>query len=254
MDAYEISKLASVLRENGDQVLNGQSKLTLSTTLLTSLNQGFALVVGQRDSMNSSFQVLNNTNAKVDAFSDLQFLHDFVQRSGSLKLIPNSVGETCSDVVDISKFKNLKLLELYRVNIKSIVGLQSLRGQLQFLICIRSLSALDDVLVCCGADNGPPFVWRELREGVFSHNGLYALDNSLEYTPWLHTLDLSHNNISSVAQLNCLCNLKHLNLNYNKLESVPEFTGQLCNRLQVNIICIILEYWLIDCVYFVTFK
>lgn len=234
MDAYEISQLAAILRENGDQILSGHCKLTLSKNLLGSLNQGFELVAEQRDSMSSSFQVVNNANTKLEAFSDLQFLHDFVQRSTSLKLIPHATGETCNETINVSKFKNLKRLELYKVNAKLIVGLQALRAQLQTVICIRSLITLRDILERCGADDTPAFVWSELKEAVFTHNGLCALDSSLEYTPWLHTLDLSHNNITVADQLNCLCNLKQLNLSYNKLEYVPEFTGQLCSRLQVR--------------------
>lgn len=234
MDANQIAQLAAILRGNGDQVLNGHCKLTLSQNLLNGLNEGFELVTEQRDSMSSSFQVVNNTNAKFEAFSDLQFLHDFVQRSTSLKLIPDSVGETCNASLNISKFKNIKLLELYKVNAKSIVGLQNLRAHIQYIICLRSLKALQDILDQCNGDDNPAFVWKELKEAIFSHNGLRELDSSLKYAPWLHTLDLSHNSIQIADQLNCLCNLKQLNLNYNKLEKVPEFTGQLCNRLQVR--------------------
>lgn len=230
MDAEEVSRLALVLRNNGDKVLNGQGKLSLSTSLLNTLNGSFSLVTEQRDSLSSSFQVItSNTNA--DTFSDLQFLHDFIQRSVSLKLIPSPADEA----VDISFFKNLKYLELHKVRADSVVGIQYLRPKLQFLVCVRSINATKDVLEECGGDQSAGFLWNELKEAVFSHNEMCALDGSFELAPWLHTLDLSHNNIKCADQLTCLSNLKHLNLSYNKLESVPEFTGQLCSRLQVRL-------------------
>lgn len=238
MDLNEITQLAAILRGNGDQVLNGQCKLTLSQNLLSGLNQGFEYIAEERDTMSSSFHVVNNTNTKGEAFSDLLFLHDFVQRSTSLKLILGSQPILEETAINISKFKNIKLLELYKINAKLIAGLQTLRRQLQFIICIRSLDALKDVLEQQNGDDSPAFVWNELKEAVFSHNGLNELDNSLKYAPWLHTLDLSHNNIKNADALNCLCNLKQLNLSYNKLERIPEFTGQLCSRLQVKLMCV----------------
>lgn len=233
MDAEEVQQLAFVLRHNGDKVLNGQGKLSLSVPLLNTLNESFNLVAEQRDSLTSSFQVINsNPNTNVEVFSDLQFLHDFMQRSVSLKLIPGPIG--AGETVDISLFKNLRFLELYRVNAAAVTGIQHLRGRLQFLVCVRNIRCLREVLEECGGDRSGGFLWNELKEAVFSHNEICGLDGSLEFAPWLHTLDLSHNNIKCADGLNCLANLKNLNLSYNKLESVPQFTGQICSRLQVK--------------------
>lgn len=229
MDAELVAHLALVLRNNGDKILNSQGKLSLSTSLLNTLNGFFSLVTEQRDSLSSSFQVISS-NTNVEIFSDVQFLHDFLQKSLSLKLIPSTTDET----VDIFLFKNLKFLELHKVNAGSVIGIQNLRSKLQYLVCVRSIHALKDILEECGGDKSDGFLWNELKEGVFSHNEIYSLDSSLEFAPWLHTLDLSHNNIKCASQLNCLSNLKNLNLSYNKLESVPEFGGQLCSRLQVQ--------------------
>lgn len=241
MDAQAISQLADILRRNGDKVLSGESKFTLSISLLNTVNNSFNLIIEQRDALNSSFQVLSNTNTGLEIFSDIQFLHDFVQRTVSLKLLTNIIRETSDVEVDVSSFRNLKLLELHKVHVGLVTGLQALRDRLQFLICVRSLNNLKDVLNTCGADKTLGNLWNELKEAVFSHNDLDALDDSLEFTPWLHTLDLSHNNLKSTELLNCLSNLKHLNLSYNKLEKVPEFTGQICSRLQVRIVKIHLQ-------------
>lgn len=228
MDAEEIKQLAFVLRRNSDKVLNGQGKLSLSVSLLNTLNESFSLVA-ERDSLSSSFQFINS-NTNVEIFGDLQFLHDFFQRSVSLKLIPSNEKQ---EAIDISIFRSLKFFELYKVSVESVTGIQRLRPQLHTLICVRNIRSLKDVLEECGGDKSAGFAWSELKEAVFSHNEICALDYSLEFVPWLHTLDLSHNNIKSANELNCLSNLKNLNLAYNKLESVPQFTGQICSRLQV---------------------
>lgn len=235
MDAEEITQLAFVLRRNGDKVLNGQGKLSLSVSLLNNLNRSFNLITEQQDALSSSFQVINS-NTNVEIFSDLRFLHDFLQRSVSLKLILGSNNsDDTQEVVDISIFRNLKFLELHKVRLSSVIGIQHLRARLQMLVCVRNVSSMKEILEECGADKSAGFLWNELKEAVFSHNGICALDSSLEFVPWLHTLDLSHNNIKCAHELNCLSNLKNLNLSYNKLESVPQFNGQICSRLQVRI-------------------
>lgn len=235
MEIEQISQLATILRSNGDKVLNSTSKFSLSASLLCTLNNSFNLLMEQRDALNSSFQVIN-TNVKTEHYRDLQFLHDFIQRSASLKLTPNCIGEAFTDVVDITRFKNLKLLELHKILASTVIGIHHLRSHLQFLICVGSINSLNNVLEKCGADDSDGFVWCELKEAVFSHNNLTQIDTSLEYLPWLNTLDLSYNKIKDASPLNCLSNIKYLNLSYNNLEAVPSFKGQLCNRLQVLIL------------------
>ncbi|KAB0801895.1 hypothetical protein PPYR_04081 [Photinus pyralis] len=233
MDYNEIYQLAAILRESGDKVLDCSSKLSLSSNLLCMLNSSFVLLSEQRDVFNSSFQVLNNTNINTEIFRDLQFLYDFIQRSVSLKLINDTLVNSINDAVDITKFKNLRFLELQKVDVTSIIGLQTVRTQLQYLICVRSISSIKNVLEKCGGDESEGFVWCELKEATFSHNKLKEIDSSLELVPWLHTLDLSYNMIKDARPLNCLPNLKYINLSYNHLEVAPSFTGQICTRIQV---------------------
>lgn len=236
MDLNQISQLAKVLRDNGDKVLNSTSKFSLSTNILSMLNSSFVLLNAQRDSFSSSFQVLSTSSVKNEIFRDLQFLYDFMQRTVSLKLLSDLAGNESNNAADIAKFKSLKLLEVHKVNIASVFGLQTLRTQLQYLICVRSINELREVLEKCGGDESEGFVWCELKEAIFSHNNLKQIDSSLEFAPWLHTLDLSYNSIKNARALNCLPNLKHVNLSYNHLEAVPAFNGQLCTRIQVLVL------------------
>lgn len=250
----DLQQLAAILRENGDKVLNSTSKLSLSTTLLKDLNSSFTRIVDEREALNSTFQVIGTTSSKIELLFDLQFLHDFVQRTVSLKLTTPCVKYTETDQVDIRKFKNLKILEIRRVPVKQILGLQSLRMQLQYLICIRSVDGLKELFVDCGGDKSERYIWNELKEAVLSNNNLKTIDNSFEYVPWLQTLDLSHNSLVNVQALDCLTNLKYLNLNFNKLEAVPLFNKEISRKLQVLLLKNNYIEDLTGMIYYFTFK
>ncbi|XP_011068936.1 PREDICTED: serine/threonine-protein kinase 11-interacting protein isoform X2 [Acromyrmex echinatior] len=127
----EIMELVRLLRQNGDKILSASSKLSLSTKLLHNLNKAFSLIVSESEDLNSSFHVCNSS--KIDIFRDVKFLHDFVQKTVGLKVIHCS-----SDIqvtIDISKFRHLKYLELKEVSVELLKGLQSVRGQLESIVC-----------------------------------------------------------------------------------------------------------------------
>lgn len=229
---YEnISELAALLRADGDQILDASSKLSLSATLLRKLNVSFSKLF---KSSEDTFHVVNSSSELIESFLDLQFVYEFLQKTIALKILPGAGSPP--PVVDINVFRNLKLLEIHRFSLGLVKGIKSLRTQLQYLTCMRSLSALKEVLEWCGGDRSQGFVWCELKEAVFSHNGINDLDGSLEFTPCLRTLDLSHNRIQNAQPLNCLSHLEFLNLSFNCLESFPTFSSNTANRLQVLIL------------------
>lgn len=131
INMQEILLLGKLLHQNGDKVLNSVGKLSLSTTLLCNLNSAFSLIVDGSEDLEASFQVCNSS--KIDIFRDLKFLYDFIQKTIGLKLIycPNNPNIP----VDITKFRCLKHLELKKININSVKGLQDVRSQLESIIC-----------------------------------------------------------------------------------------------------------------------
>lgn len=237
-----INELAALFKDDGDKILDASSKLSLSTTLLHRINASFTkLFKNQLSKHNSvaSFDVVStvNTNGDIaESILDLQFIYDFLQKTIALKILPSSDIFTNPHVIDINVFHNLKLLEIQRFSTNLIKGIKNLRAQLQYLTCVRSLGTLKEVLEWCGADRCQGFIWSELKEAVFTHNGLNNLDASLEFTPCLQTLDLSHNRIRNAQPLNCLSHLKYLNLSFNQLESIPVFNSSTANRLEVLIV------------------
>ncbi|XP_029051044.2 serine/threonine-protein kinase 11-interacting protein isoform X1 [Osmia bicornis bicornis] len=230
----EIIELGKLLHQNGDKILSASSKLSLSTTLLYNLNEAFSLIVDEPEDLEASFQVCNSS--KIDIFRDLKFLHDFVQKTIGLKVTycPKN-----SDItVDITKFRHLKYLELKKINIDFVKGLQGIRGQLETVICAgrKGVCTVRQLLASCGGDAGIGFVWGSLKHLALPHNALERLDTSLELAPWLQIIDLSHNFITSAEELSCLPNLKYVNLGYNKLETVPTFNKAAAHSLQVLVL------------------
>lgn len=225
-----ISDLAALLREDGDKILDASSKLSLSSTLLRKLNVSFSKLFKQSE---ETFHVVSSSSDIIESFLDLQFVYEFLQKTIALKILPGTGNQS---TVDINVFRNLKLLEIHRFSLSLVKGIKSLRTQLQYLTCMRSLSALKEVLEWCGGDRSQGFVWCELKEAVFSHNGINNLDTSLEFTPCLRTLDLSHNRIQNAQALNCLSHLEFLNLSFNCLQNFPTFSNSTASRLQVLIL------------------
>ncbi|XP_043786381.1 serine/threonine-protein kinase 11-interacting protein isoform X2 [Apis laboriosa] len=234
INMQEILLLGKLLHQNGDKVLNSVGKLSLSTTLLCNLNSAFSLIVDGSEDLEASFQVCNSS--KIDIFRDLKFLHDFIQKTIGLKLIycPNNPNIP----VDITKFRCLKHLELKKININSVKGLQDVRSQLESIICAgrKGVCTLKQLLANCGGDASIGFIWSSLKHLALPHNSLEQLDISLELVPWLQIIDLSHNLITSADQLSCLPNLKYVNLGYNKLETVPTFSETASHLLQVLVL------------------
>ncbi|KAH8297884.1 hypothetical protein KR018_000081 [Drosophila ironensis] len=245
MDPQKITELANLLRQNGDKILSSEFTLTLSGSLLRALNDSFTLIddtdlaggggagpVGPAHSHHQNFQVVKPINAKSSVFSDLQLLHDFVQKTTLLKLTYFPSELHFEGAIDICKFRALRRLEVHKISIGQVVGIQPLRGQLQHLICTKSLARVDDIITCCGGDNSNGFVWNELQSADFSYNNLRSVDTALEFAQHLQHLSLRHNKLTSVAAIKWLPHLKSLDLSYNCLTHLPQFHMETCRRLQ----------------------
>lgn len=235
MACNDISDLSVLLRKDGDTILNGTSKLSLSTTLLKKLNDSLTNFLTPAVNHCPSFNLVENGSDIVENFLDLQYIYDFLQKTLALKILPERT-TIQKQFIDLQLFQSLKFLEIQRFSFSLIKGVKSLRAQLNYLICTRSLGALNEVLESCGADKAQGFIWNELKEAGFAHNNIKNLDGSLEFAPWLERLDLSHNDIVDASPLNCLLNLKYLNLSYNKIDRVPPFSGPICDKLEVLVL------------------
>ncbi|CAG9768756.1 unnamed protein product [Ceutorhynchus assimilis] len=223
-----LSGIANLLRPVSTDVFKGKGKLCLSTVYLNKLNKAFDENVPEE--LTSSF---HPTEEKASLQKDLQFLFDLVKGTVALKVTPDLLEDLESTVVNVKRFQNIKLLEIHKIDIANVIGIQKLRSNIEELTCMYNLINLADILDKCGGDCSHKFNWAELKRANFSHNRLHTIDTSFECTPWLQILDLSHNCITNLDWIDHLPNLKRLNLSYNRLEKAPRFKGLICKRLQV---------------------
>lgn len=229
----DISELVDLLRPASIEVFKGTGKLCLSSNYLQKINN--ILEENETEDCNSTFNVLQNSMiTSTTLIRDVQFLNDLIKRTKSLKIVPDL--ESTADPLNIAHFVNLKELDIKDIQIEDVVGLQKIRSQLQEIICIHAVKELANLFKKCGGDNSTSqSSWNELKTLRLAHNGITELDDSFDRTPLLNHVDLSHNQIKNV-DINQLQSLKHLNVSFNLLESVPQFRGQICSRLQILIL------------------
>ncbi|XP_053709407.1 serine/threonine-protein kinase 11-interacting protein isoform X1 [Synchiropus splendidus] len=215
-----VNSLATLLRNDGDLVLDGRSTLTLHATSLQQLVGLFEQHLQSRNQLHG-FLALPSHPADTSYLLQLQFLFDILQKTVSLKLI-NPPGVKLQSVVKIFPFKSLKYLELKRIPAHCLEGLRVVYSQLEVFTCSKSLSSLGELLSLCGGDLSSALPWLELHTLNFSYNSIVCLDQSLSLLNVLKSLDLSHNKIQECAEfLKPLSELEHLNLGYNRLQRAP---------------------------------
>ncbi|XP_071441558.1 serine/threonine-protein kinase 11-interacting protein isoform X2 [Hetaerina americana] len=215
----DILRMATLLRDKGDRLLNFSAKLTLTLDFLIKLNEAFDMIVENVDT--SHFQVINTNNSSIELIHDLQFLHDFVQKISGLRLWNRNKIPLSS--VRIEKFRSLEYLELHGVTVMNI-KLWCMRDKLKSLICthcdlqdIKDLLAPEEDIEASDEDN-----WCLLKEVFLSFNDLKTLGRALMYAPRLKLLDLSHNCLTDISALSlCAEYLEYLNVSYNRLQSIP---------------------------------
>ncbi|XP_019128793.2 serine/threonine-protein kinase 11-interacting protein isoform X2 [Larimichthys crocea] len=215
-----VHSLATLLRNDGDVVLDGSSTLTLPAASLQQLTRLFEQYLLSR-SQQHGFLALPSHPADTSSLLQLQFLFDVLQKTVSLKLI-NPPGARLQSVVKIFPFKSLKCLELKRIPPHCLEGLRGVYSQLEVFTCSKSVSSLEELLSLCGGDLSSALPWLELHTLNFSYNSIVCLDQSLSLLNVLKSLDLSHNKIQECAEfLKPLSELEHLNLGYNCLQRAP---------------------------------
>lgn len=216
VEQIDINKLSFTLKECESGIVGGKIKLSLTASLLQRLN--YALQ-----------QLEYNTEVYCDGRNEepIRFLQELVKQIPKLTITQRIKRETWR--VDISRFINLKYLELSRIPIHLVEGLQSLRPQLQVLICERCGDCVEEIL------GKVDEAWQELKTAKLCYNDIGLL-TSFVNTPCLQYLDLSYNKITDKYALNMLTNLKYLNMSFNSLSSVPMLSDDVCRNLQVLIL------------------
>jgi len=144
---------------------------------------------------------------------------------------------------DLSAFKNIKHLCFSSANVSSLICARNLRASLESLSAHScGLKSLEDILICDNVHKNldgkvsTHFIWRELVSLNLSENSISQIGaTAVTLVPKLRTLNVSHNWLSSVANLSNLCDLEHLNLSNNRIEHLTEIHTKLGNVKSLNL-------------------
>ncbi|KAM9099056.1 nischarin isoform 1-T1 [Sarcophilus harrisii] len=202
------------------------------------------------------------TCANGDAQTDLGHILDFTCRLRYLKVSGTGGPFGTSNIqehllpFDLSIFKSLHQIEISHCDAKHIKGLISSKHTLATLSVRYSATSMKEIIVPEasefdewepeGAHPDCPVTaviptWRALTTLDMSHNSISQIDDSVKLIPKIEYLDLSHNGVMVVENLQHLYNLIHLDLSYNKLTSLEGVHTKLGNIKTLNLAGNLLE-------------
>uniref|UniRef100_A0A2K5PK02 Nischarin n=1 Tax=Cebus imitator TaxID=2715852 RepID=A0A2K5PK02_CEBIM len=249
---YEINgitaALAEELFEKGEQLLGA--------------GEVFAIGPLQLYAVTEQLQQGKPTCASGDAKTDLGHILDFTCRLKYLKVSGTEGPFGTSNIqeqflpFDLSIFKSLHQVEISHCDAKHIRGLVSSKPTLATLSVRFSATSMKEVLVPEASEfdewepegtalEGPVTAviptWQALTTLDLSHNSISEIDESVKLIPKIEFLDLSHNGLLVVDNLQPLYNLVHLDLSYNKLSSLEGLHTKLGNIKTLNLAGNLLE-------------
>ncbi|XP_060621846.2 nischarin isoform X2 [Anolis sagrei] len=196
------------------------------------------------------------TCANGDAKSDLGHILDFACRLKYLKVTGTGGPFGTSNIqehllpFDLSIFKSLHQIQINHCGAKLIKGLTSSKHTLATLSVQFSATSMMEILVPEAYDfdqwepEGAPSscpvtaiipIWRTLTTLDMSHNSIARIDDSVKLMPKIEFLDLSHNDVPLVENLQHLYNLIHLDLSYNKLATLEGIHTKIGNIKTLNL-------------------
>ncbi|XP_020729851.2 nischarin isoform X1 [Odocoileus virginianus] len=243
---YEINgitaALAEELFEKGEQLLGA--------------GEVFAIGPLQLYAVTEQLQQGKPTCASGDAKTDLGHILDFTCRLKYLKVSGTEGPFGTSNIqeqllpFDLSIFKSLHQVEISHCDARRIRGLVASKPTLATMSVRFSATSMKEVLVpeasefdewepAGAALEGPVTAviptWQALTALDLSHNSISEIDESVKLIPKIEFLDLSHNGVLVMNNLQHLYNLVHVDLSYNKLSSLEGVHTKLGNIKTLNL-------------------
>lgn len=202
----DINKLINQLKYNGEYLVTGHEKLTLSTALL------HTIITRVLSSLHSD-HIINH-----------HYLSEILKKIPKLKLL-KSLNFDLNSSINLSPFNSLVYLELYDIDIKWLIGLNY--DKIEVLILHGPLKSLVVLL---------KRKWSSLKYLALRSGKLKTIDESILLAPRLTYFEAPRNlltNIENVEKLECL---DHLNLSINRLTQVPILSDYGARNLTVLIL------------------
>ncbi|XP_067929584.1 serine/threonine-protein kinase 11-interacting protein-like isoform X2 [Watersipora subatra] len=218
-----VQNLKKLVSLNKDDLENGDVPLCLTPEVLVILNHGFEHLGDMRNGGNKFY-------------NDLDFLKRALNSTRYLRLSHGGTA-TIQAPVDLGVFNHLSQLDIKRIPIHWIVGLNRFQDRLTLIRMCRSLNFLEDLLGVNSRSNSLSLAWSKLKKLYLSNNFIKTLDESLNLVPALEVLDLSRNYLKQTDHfLECLTELVHLNISYNSLTTIPTFADSSLLKLQTLVL------------------
>ncbi|CAN0064437.1 unnamed protein product [Lampetra planeri] len=252
---YEVNGITASLAEElfatGEEVLAGGEAFSLTPLQLHAITCRLRLSEPHLAATGPPEPAGGPPSLPLDARRDLAHVLDFACRLKYLKVTRHGVGssniEECRLPFDLSLFRSLHHVEINHSDAKQVQGLANLKSSLATLAMHHSTDNLQDVLEPEGLGAGewvvegegpaegehllsvqlPP--WGSLTTLDLSHNRISRIDDAVKLIPKVEFLDLSHNAITEIANLQHLYSLVHLDLSHNRVGACVRLHGTLGN-------------------------
>ncbi|XP_071805690.1 nischarin-like isoform X3 [Asterias amurensis] len=240
-DIYGVSQaLATELFEKGDAIVASDDVCEMTPMQLYAITERMKLALP--------------TCAADDVRSDIGHIMDFITRLKLMRIVGsrNKLGSSSRTVdqlpFDLSKFNNLEYLQIDVCTVSLIEGLSELKKTLRYLAVHHTVKSIKEIILpegdhwtnleAAGPSNGPPShvpTWKFISRADFRYNNLNEIDDSIKLLPSLTRLDLSHNNITEINNLQYLSYMTHLDLSHNNISSLEGVHARLGNITSLSL-------------------
>ncbi|XP_078339844.1 nischarin-like [Crassostrea virginica] len=236
-DKYEIHGITQCMAEElynrGDILLQSRDPYLVTPLQLYSLTERLKLP--------------EPTCESGDVKKDIGHILDFITRVKCLKVAGSRerVGTSNIDMTqlkfDLSLFKSLQCLESECCHVSNILGIETVKETLEKVSIQEGLTNIRDLvlngLTQWKSDDGTVLItpWENLVEMDLSHNSIREIDDSVQLTPRVEVLDLSHNRLSAVQHLNWLSQLTQLDLSHNEIKDLDALHTKIGNLKILNL-------------------
>ncbi|GAQ87126.1 hypothetical protein KFL_003330070 [Klebsormidium nitens] len=221
-DEY-LEALSAFVEECAEGLLDGSVVLRLKPLGLLYLDSRFG-ALSELEALRADAPVdyLRAVVADLGDYRKLEKLRGFLRMLEKVKVAGANAPLRDSVPLRLSMLSGLRHLELHGCDLSTAAaqGLVELKPQLETLVCVDSTDSLADLL----AERGAPLIlqtpWSRLTRLACPRNHLRLMDPSLCSLPVADEIDLSRNNLTTVANLHICVRLTKLDLGFNSITSL----------------------------------
>ncbi|GFQ91919.1 nischarin [Trichonephila clavata] len=236
---YEIRAMTSVLSEilfnEGDEIINKAEPYEFNPLQLHAISERLKL----------GDPTFYSNNPR----QDIAHLVEFITQLKHLKIVGSFKYFEASNIIpnylsyDLSMFKFLETIEILNGKLENnLISVEALRSRLKSLKIHQSLSDLSTFLLCEILHWCPVMVpvqnwpfWKCVTYANFSHNSLRKIHPCIKLLSSVDKIDLSHNEIEVVENMETLSKLSVLVLSHNKIQDLEHLHTRLGNIHSLNL-------------------